>query len=210
MKQIHKFTFAAALIGALALGNTFSFAAKQTQKTTGEQQGQLSRFDREFLTEAAQMGQAELALVQAGQQKGFSEDTKRVANELTASHKDANQQLSQLAANKGVQIPNQPTASERSRIEDIQKLQGERFDKDFHNQLIKDHRRSISLYEKAAKSASDPDIRSWAQRMVPVLQQHLAMIEKPTAVGEPPRSQYQQRQKIQQQQQEGTLPTVPR
>lgn len=209
--KIHKLTLAAAVIGALALGSPFAMAKQGYEQQTSQQTGQqLSKFDREFVKEAAQLGQAEVALAQSAQQKAGNDETKRLANELVSSHNDANQQLSKLAANKGIEIPNQPTTADRNRIQDIEKSQGDRFDKEFQQQMIKDHRRSISLYQKAAKSASDPDIRSWAQKMVPVLEQHLAMIERPTAVGEAPRGQTQERQRMQQQQQEGNIPTAPR
>lgn len=198
MKQIQILTLSAALIGSLTLGTAFAAQQGQTQVPAEKKQAgsEISRADREFLKEAAQLGQAEVALAKVAQEKASNPEIKRLAQDLVSGHTKANQELSQLALNKGVDIATQPSAMARGRIQGIEKAQGERFDKEFQDQVIKDHRHSIAIFEKAAKSSSDPDVKAWAQKMIPALEQHLAMAQKPTAVGEAPKGQRQQQQQM--------------
>lgn len=189
----------AAVIGALAMASAGAANVQQPQQPLKQSQpmGQASKFDRRFVQEAAQQGQGELALAQVAEQKAQSPEAKRLAQELVTSHSQANQQLSQLAFSKNIDIATEPSAAQRSRIQSIEKLQGERFDKEFLTQAAKDHRKSLSLFEKAARNSEDPDIKGWAQKMIPTLEQHLAMAQRPTAVGEAPRGQSPQRQQPQ-------------
>ena len=83
------------------------------------------------------------------------------------------------------------------------------------------HERAISMFERAARRAQDPDVRSWASQMVPSLQSHLAMVKsgRPEAVAEKPHgmkphqgiqgspSPGQQQQQQQQKQQHQTVPS---
>lgn len=201
MKLIYKTTLAAALMSALAV--TQSGAANQGvqhQQSVKQPIGQASKFDKEFVREAAQLGQNEVALAQLAEQKASKPETKRLAQELVTSHTQANQQLSQLAFSKNIQIPTERSAAEQAHLNKMQANSAQQFEKEFISQAVKDHKRSISLYEKAAKNATDPDIKAWAQKMIPTLEQHLAMVQRPTAVGEAPRGQSpvqrQQQQKM--------------
>lgn len=180
-------------------GNLLAQRTAQEQRTgpmTSPAQ-QLSKEDREFIQRAAEIGQGEVALGRLGQAEATRPEVKQYAQDLVAGHTRSNQQLASLAQQKGVQIPNQPSKAAQTRIQALSRQSGEKFDKEFLELAERDHRRALDQFQDAARKVSDPDVKAWAQSMVPELQQHLAMARRPEAIGEAPRKQHPQRQQPQ-------------
>jgi putative membrane protein len=44
--------------------------------------------------------------------------------------------------------------------------------------MVKDHEKTVALFENAATNVKDPEIKAFAQQTLPVLKQHLASIQK--------------------------------
>jgi putative membrane protein len=65
-------------------------------------------------------------------------------------------------------------AERRAVLDAMATLTVELFDRRFIDQIgIADHTADLALFETAARQASDPALRIWADRMVPVLRNHL-------------------------------------
>jgi predicted outer membrane protein len=47
---------------------------------------------------------------------------------------------------------------------------------------VKGHEKTIALFQQAAASNSDPDLRNFAQSNLPTLQHHLQMAEKDSSI----------------------------
>jgi putative membrane protein len=43
--------------------------------------------------------------------------------------------------------------------------------------MVKDHKKDVKEFQKEAKSAKDPDVKSFAAKTTPTLQEHLQMAE---------------------------------
>jgi putative membrane protein len=43
--------------------------------------------------------------------------------------------------------------------------------------MIRDHQQDIADFRKEAESGQDPDLKAFAQRTLPILEQHLQMAE---------------------------------
>jgi len=41
--------------------------------------------------------------------------------------------------------------------------------------MVEDHEKDVKEFEKASKSAQDPDLKAWAAKTLPTLQGHLKM-----------------------------------
>jgi putative membrane protein len=84
-------------------------------------------------------------------------------------------ELKTLASSKGVQLPAEPTRKVRSALSDLQKKSGPDFDKEYADDIAVDaHEDAVKLFEKAAKDAEDADVKAFAAKTLPNLQQHLA------------------------------------
>jgi putative membrane protein len=41
--------------------------------------------------------------------------------------------------------------------------------------MVKDHEKAASDFEKTSKNAKDPDLKNWASKTLPTIQDHLKM-----------------------------------
>ena len=63
-------------------------------------------------------------------------------------------------------------------MDEMQKKDAKRFDHEYMEQMVKEHKKDVSEFQKQAKSAKDPDIKGFASKTLPTLQEHLAMAQQ--------------------------------
>ena len=197
MKRIHLKTLCGALIAALAFAGTVRAATATTEKKPAAaptEQGKLDRHDQAFLKKAAEINLTEIQLGKVAERISSEPNIKKIAAMLVKDHSEANSNLQRLAASKGVTLPTEPSLLERHSLNAMEKEQGEKFNKEFLAFSQKGHEKAISLFEKEAARTQDPDIKAWAQKMVPALKEHLVMSQgvKTEAVGEKGKAQTKQ------------------
>jgi putative membrane protein len=134
--------------------------------------GKISGADRHFIEEAGATNLAEIQLGRLAADKGESPEVKGLGQKLVDDHTRANDQLKPLADARGITLPTEPSAAQRSTYERLSKLSGKDFDKAFLKEVQKGHDRSISLYKKEASSSHDADLKSYAEQTLPTLKTH--------------------------------------
>ena len=50
---------------------------------------------------------------------------------------------------------------------------GKQLDKDYMDGMVQDHQKDVKDFQDAAQNAQDKDVKQWANKMVPKLEQHL-------------------------------------
>src|SRR5437667_5933418 len=128
------------VIAAVCLMNAVSpTRAQQSEQGSGtENRGQLSARDYRFVREAARGGMEEVQMGQLAQQKGTSQTVKDFGQRMVTDHNKANDELKQIASQKGATLPATLTRRENSALDDLQKLSGKDFDKKHAAQMVKD------------------------------------------------------------------------
>jgi putative membrane protein len=190
----HKFIF---LLGFLALfafscqnknetsstTSTTSTTATDTSSTTSTTgtSASLSDADKTFMTKAAEGGMMEVNLGTLAAAKATTTEVKDFGNRMVADHGKANDELKQLAANKGVTLPTQPGADEKKTFDELAMKKGKDFDKAYITDMVKDHQKDIAEFEKESKDAQDPDLKAWVTKTLPTLQDHLKMANQAAA-----------------------------
>jgi len=142
-----------------------------------ESHGQLSSADYKFVTEAARGGMAEVQLGQIAKDRATDPAVKQFADKMVKDHSQADQQLTQLAAQKGVTLPADLPATEKRETDRLMKLSGAEFDRAYMNHMVRDHKKDVKEFERESQKAHDPDVQSWASKTLPTLQEHLKMAE---------------------------------
>jgi putative membrane protein len=143
--------------------------------TSGTSSSPLSAMDMKFIREASAGGIAEVKMGYMGVQSGTSSQVKNLGQKLIQDHTAANKELEQLAASKGVAITPDVDAKHQKMLDTLAKLNGAEFDRAYLHSAVMDHEKDIKKYQAAAEKATDQDIRAFAQRSLPILQQHLDM-----------------------------------
>jgi putative membrane protein len=134
---------------------------------------QLSAADKKFVMEAAQGGEAEVELGQLATQNAQSDDVKKFGQRMVDDHTKANDQLKQLAQQKGVSVPSEPAAKDKALKDKLSNLKGDQFDKMYMSHMVMDHKKDVAEFKKESTSAKDNDVKNWASQTLPTLQDHL-------------------------------------
>jgi putative membrane protein len=134
------------------------------------------RSDRNFMEQAAQNGHAEVEAAKLAQSKSGSEKVKAFAAQMEQDHTKTNDELAALATSKSVKLPTEPSAVQKSKAKAMSALDGARFDRQYADSMgVKAHEDTLKMFQKAASGARDPDVKAFAAKTVPALEQHLKM-----------------------------------
>ena len=135
--------------------------------------GSLTFSDKTFMKKAAQGGMAEVQLGQLAAEKGSSDEVKKFGQRMVDDHSKANDQLKQLAASKGVELPTSLNSKDEATKNRLSKLSGNAFDRAYMQDMVKDHTQDVSEFKKASQTAKDSDLKNWASQTLPTLEDHL-------------------------------------
>jgi putative membrane protein len=130
-----------------------------------------SKADQTFLKEAIEGDLAEVNMGKLAQQNGESEDVRQFGEMLQTDHGQNLQKAQSLAQQMGVTPPTSPNAKQKAVYNKLSKEHGARFDKQFAQAMVKDHKQDIAKFQKQAKKSGP--VAQFAQATLPVLQKHL-------------------------------------
>jgi len=133
--------------------------------------------DRAFAEKAAAGGAAEVEGGKVAEQRAANDKVKQFGARMVQDHGKANDELKQIASGKGLQLPSAPEAHEQQEMAKMQKLSGAEFDRAYMDHMVKDHKKDIAEFKKQASSGKDPEIKAFAAKTLPTLQEHLKMAE---------------------------------
>ncbi len=155
-----------------------------TATTTGSAAGTITNLpgdEKEFIVKAGIAGLAEVQQGNLALQKAQSADVRQYAQRMVTEHSTSNNELSQLATAKGLALAAELDGEHKSALEHLAGLSGADFDKAYMQHMISDHEKAIGDFTKAATTATDADIKGWAQKTLPALQQHLQLAREISA-----------------------------
>jgi putative membrane protein len=163
-----------ALSIALLCAAPAAVAAQQQQPRSEAKsaQGKMASGDAKFLMTTAQHGKAEVELGKMASEKASSPAVKQFGERMATDHGLANDELAQLAQQKGVTLPAEPDAAHKNARDRLSKLQGEAFDREYMQLMVRDHDADVREFDKQAKTAKDGDVKAWAAKTLPVLKEH--------------------------------------
>jgi len=149
-----------------------------TATTTGSMGGTATNMpteDKEFVSKAGMGGLAEVQMGNLATQKASSADVKAFGQRMVTDHSKANEELSQLATAKGLALPTELAGEHKETFDHLNTLSGADFDKMYMQHMVEDHEKDVAEFEKASTSAQDSDVKGWAGKTLPTLQQHLQL-----------------------------------
>ena len=138
----------------------------------------LSTSDAAFMIRAARGGMAKVQMCQLAQRNGRSEAVKRFGQHMVSHHGRSNQDMIALAQQKQITPPGSIGAEHQRIYDDLAKLRGSAFDRAYAEAMVRDHQEDLRLYQEEAANGTDPDVKAFAARHVPLLQEHLRMAQR--------------------------------
>ena len=61
------------------------------------------------------------------------------------------------------------------RYDKLSKMRGAEFDRAYMRDMVQDHEKDVKKFRQEAQHGGDPDLKGFAQKTLPVLEQHLKM-----------------------------------
>ena len=136
-----------------------------------------SEADRTFAQRAASGGMAEVQTAELAQQRAASPLVKQFASRMITDHTQANADLQQIAQEQNIELPAKPAGKDAAAGQRLRGLNGAAFDQAYLQHELQDHQATIALFRRQAMSGQDPELKAFAQRTLPILQQHLQMVQ---------------------------------
>lgn len=143
--------------------------------TIGMAADAVSHGDKEFMKDASELGLTEVQMGRLASEKATDPNLKALGAKMMADHNVANSELIKLAAAKGVELGMDETASQKKMLASFEGKTGAGFDKEFREHAVKDHEKAIKLFTHESETTKDADLKGFAAKNLPVLQEHLAM-----------------------------------
>ena len=177
---MRKIVWAAAITPLLLMGCAQTQQAADTTVAAAKAQVNptLSTSDATFMTTGARGGIAEVQMAQLALQKSRSPAVRRFAETMIAHHGKSNQEMMALAQQKQITPPSTMGAEHQATYDQLAGLRGRAFDRAYGQAMVADHQEDLQVYQTEAQDGTDPDVKAFAARNVPVLQQHLRMAQR--------------------------------
>lgn len=152
--------------GASSVANSISNAASSLTTPSPDS----------FMTDAAQGGMAEVELGKLASTKAKDPEVKKFGQMMVTDHSKANEELKAIAAKKNFQLP-ADIGPHKSDLDSLSKLSGEEFDSEYVDGMVDDHEDDVAKFQKMADSGTDPELKAFAAKCLPVLKKHLDAIK---------------------------------
>jgi putative membrane protein len=131
--------------------------------------------DQTFAQKAVSGGLAEVQLGKMAVEHAASPDVKQFGQRMVEDHGNANRELMALVEKKGISVPTALDQKHQEEADRLATLQGAAFDRAYIQQMVKDHEEDVRLFSTQAKEGTDLELRSFAAKTLPTLEEHLNM-----------------------------------
>src|SRR5690606_23092036 len=120
----------------------------------------------------------EIELASLAQRKSASPAVQEFANRMITDHRNASTQLTQAAQEEGIVTP-RSIAPRHAQIRDqLSQLSGQQFDRQYLETQVNMHREAVDLFRQQASAGQSPELRSFAEQTLPLLEGHLNIAQQ--------------------------------
>lgn len=132
--------------------------------------------DSQFAINALNDGKAEIILGKLAIKQGKSKEIKNFGAMMIKEHTKINDKLLLLINDKKIAVPPFPNEKERQVIDDLSKRSGSDFDKAYVAEMLDEHKKDVAGFTLETKKLQDPELKNFAIKTLPSLQNHLDKI----------------------------------
>jgi putative membrane protein len=147
-------------------------------RNVAAQDAKLDKRDMQALSRMAQADLAEIATGKLAGEKGTNPEVKKFGQHMVDEHSKMLDEGKKLAQSKGVKPPADTDKKHQAALKKLQGLSGADFDRQYMDQMVRDHQEVLQLAQKTAKGSKDPQIKAHAQKGAPHIQEHLDQAKK--------------------------------
>ena len=146
----------------LLISSSSAFAQSVGEKTGVNAMLGTAPTTQDFVTQAAMSDMFEIESSKLAQANAANEETKVFAARMVKDHTTTSTEMD---------------ASHKSKIEKPQGLKSKGFDQQYNGEQETAHKNAVALFERYAKGGDNGDLKAFAAKHLPHLQEHLKMAE---------------------------------
>lgn len=138
----------------------------------------ISPTTQDFVTQAAMSDMLEVESSTLAQERADAK-SKQFAAKMVKDHTETSTELKSLVQGGKVKatLPGGMDKSHQDKLDKLKALNGGDFDKQYDDMQISAHKDAVSLFERYGKSGDNADLKAFASKTLPHLQEHLKMAE---------------------------------
>jgi putative membrane protein len=129
--------------------------------------------DQVFAMMAAEGGMTEVQIGKLATERSAHPEVKELAQRLVQDHTKANQELMSIAEKKDFSVPKDVDDTHEDAVKLFSLLEGAQFDREFLNYQVMHHEKDTAGFGVQAKHGEDPELKAFAAKQLPILQEHL-------------------------------------
>ncbi|WP_432708623.1 DUF4142 domain-containing protein [Pedobacter sp.] len=126
-----------------------------------------------FMKDAAGAGMMEVVFGEMAVKKASNPKVKAFAEQMVKDHSKANKELAIIAEKASVLLPADLHPDHKKHYQQMSKLSGAAFDKEYMQMMVNDHQKAVELF-KYGQDVNKHDLVAFAKETLPVIQQHHA------------------------------------
>jgi putative membrane protein len=161
---------------AIAIVSFFSLFIALTPAVA--QDGKLSEQDKKFVEEAASGSMMEVRLGELAGEKAESQKVKEFGQRMVSDHSKANEKLKGIAQQNNLSLPKELNPEHQKLVDKLAGLSGKEFDREYMNEMVKDHHKDIQAFEKQSQQGQHPELKQFASNTVKTLEEHGQLAEE--------------------------------
>lgn len=131
----------------------------------------------DFVTEAASSDMFEIESSKLAVERSQDAATKTFAQQMITDHTKTSDEIKALVSGGKVRatIPTAMSSSQQSMLDDLKKLDGDDFTKQYHSDQEDVHEDAVDLFKRYGDEGENADLKAWAAKTRPALEHHLMM-----------------------------------
>ena len=171
---MNKFGLAAAIF--IAASSTSAMAQSAAESTGVNSLIGVAPKTADFVTEAASSDMFEIESSKLAVERA-NDKTKAFAQQMLTDHQKTADELKALVTSGKAKatIPTAMSSAHQGMLDDLKKLQGEEFTKQYHSDQEDVHEDAVDLFKRYGDEGENAELKAWAAKTRPALEHHLHM-----------------------------------
>ncbi|WP_187262888.1 DUF4142 domain-containing protein [Pontibacter beigongshangensis] len=137
--------------------------------------------DALFVAEAASANMLQVQLAALAEGQAVSPEVKNLAQRMLSDHGRMTNELQSMASQSNFVLPAELGAAHQKTYDNVASRSGLPFDLSYIKTIVEESRTLLKRHEDLAENGQTMEVKQYASRQVPLLQQHLQLAE---ALGE--------------------------
>jgi putative membrane protein len=160
----------------LATAGSAALAQSTAEKTGVNSVMGVAPKTEDFVLEAASSDMFEIESSKLALERSDA-NTRTFAQQMLADHQKTSEELKALVTAGKVKatIPTTMSSAHQGMLDDLIKLQGDDFTKQYHSDQEDVHEDAVDLFKRYGDEGDNPDMKAWAAKTRPALEHHLQM-----------------------------------